>query len=97
MRRHGGRPVERETLDYLAMARRIIRVAGRRVANADEPELSALIQLHECLDQAVVEAIAGQRALGRSWAHIATAAGTTRQSAFEKWSARVAEYERKSA
>ena len=33
-------PRERETLEYLAAARRFIRAAGKRVADADEFELA---------------------------------------------------------
>lgn len=84
---------EVETLDYLAAAVRFIRAGGRRVADADEPELSALLDLQQVLEEAIVQAVAGQLAIGRSWAHIATAAGVTRQAAHERWAARVAAYQ----
>lgn len=74
-----------ETMEYLGAARRFIRAAGRRVADADEIELAELLNLRHELDQAITEAIRGQRALGRSWAYIARATGTTREAAFQRW------------
>lgn len=77
---------EVETLEFLGAARRFIRAAGRRVADADEHELAALIALQVDLDAAIAVAVKGQRSYGRSWAHIATATGTTRQAAQQRWS-----------
>ena len=74
-----------ETMEYLAMLRRMIRAAGRRVANADEYELAELLKLRAELDEAISVAVAGQRSYGRSWAAIAYAAGMTRQAAWERW------------
>lgn len=76
---------ERETLDYIAFARRMIRAAGRRVGSGDEPELAALLDLQKELDDAIAAAVHGQRAIGRSWAHIALATGKTRSAAFQRW------------
>lgn len=80
--------VERETLSFIAAARRFIRAAGARVANGDEPELAALLGLQVDLDAAIQVAVDGQRAAGRSWAHIALATGTSRQAAFKRWGGR---------
>lgn len=74
-----------ETLDYLKMLRRMIRAAGRRVGDADEHELRELLSMREALDSAITDAVRGQRSIGRSWASIAEATGTTRQAAWEKW------------
>lgn len=74
-----------ETIEYLAAARRFIRAAGRRVADADEVELGELIGLHAVLDEAIDTAVAGMRGRGLSWAYIARATGTTRQAAFQRW------------
>lgn len=74
-----------ETMDYLAMLRRLIAAAGRRVANADEPELRALIQCQADLDAAITSAVDGMRSRGRSWSYIAQATGTTRQAAQQRW------------
>lgn len=74
-----------ETMEYLKMLRRLIAAAGRRCADADEPELRALIQCQRDLDAAVTAAVAGMRARGRSWAYIAEAFGTTRQAAQQRW------------
>lgn len=80
---------ERETTDYLDAARRFIRAAGRRVAEADEVELGMLLDLRRVLDEAVAEAVKGQRDRGLSWAYIASAAGTTRQAAQQRWGEKV--------
>lgn len=74
-----------ETLDYVAMLRRMIRAGGRRVAESDEHELAALIGLHAELDLAIANAVAGQREGGKSWQDIALATGTTRQAAHLRW------------
>ncbi len=77
-----------ETPEFLRMVRRMLRAAGRRVAIADEPELAELVQLRGELEQAIVDAIAGQRDGGRSWADIGGALGITRQSAQERYGQR---------
>lgn len=74
-----------ETLDYLAMLGRLIRAAGRRVADADEVELSALLDLRAEFDTAIQAAVDGMRSRGCSWAYIAQATGTTRQAAQMRW------------
>lgn len=80
---------ERETPDFIAAARRFIRAAGRRVADADEVELGMLLGLRHVLDEAVAEAVRGQRDRGLSWAYIASAAGTSRQAAQQRWGEKV--------
>lgn len=79
---------ERETTEYLAAARRFIRAAGRRVAEADEVELGLLLELRHDLDVAITDAVNGQRARGMSWAYIAAAMGTTRQAAHARFGGR---------
>lgn len=86
--RRQGKPDSRrtvETLPYIEFARRVIRGAGRRVAEADEFELAELVQLRRDLEYAIGEAIEGQRAYGRSWQHIGDALGITRQAAHERY------------
>lgn len=80
---------ERETAEFLAAARRFIRAAGERVADADEVELGMLLELRHDLDAAISQAVNGQRSRGASWAYIALAAGTTRQAAQQRWGALV--------
>lgn len=80
---------ERETGEWLSMLRRMIAAAGRRVADADEVELGMLVGLHHDLEDAIAEAVAGQRARGRSWAYIASAMGITRQAAQQRWGEKV--------
>lgn len=74
-----------ETTEFLGAARRFIRAAGRRVAECDEYELAALIELRADLDAAIAEAVEGQRAYGKSWAAIARGTGATREAAWQKW------------
>lgn len=81
---------ERETLEYLAAARRFIRRAGERVADADEFELAELVALRAELEAAIVTAVHGQRAIGRSWAYIGAALGMRRQSAQERYGEKAA-------
>lgn len=76
---------ERETGDYLAMLQRMIRAAGKRVADADEVELRQLIAIRDDVDAAIDTAVKGMRARELSWAYIASAAGTTRQAAHKRW------------
>lgn len=77
-----------ETTDYLAMLRRMLRAAGKRVGDADEHELAELLALRDDLEEAIAVAVDGQRQTGRSWADIARAAGVSRQSAHERWGQR---------
>lgn len=74
-----------ETLPFVALVSRLIRRAGERVGDADEPELAALLALQKTLDHAIQAAVDGQRSIGRSWAYIAQASGITKQSAHERW------------
>ena len=83
-------PRERETLEYLAAARRFIRAAGKRVADADEFELAELVALRQELEAAIVVAVHGQRSYGRSWAYIGAALGMKRQSAQKRYGERAA-------
>lgn len=81
-----GRKRERETMEYLGAARRFIRRAGERVADADEFELAELVALRTDLEAAIRVAVEGQRTgAGRSWAYIGAALGITRQSAQERY------------
>ncbi|WP_406046570.1 hypothetical protein [Kribbella sp. NBC_00889] len=73
---------EVETTEYLAMVRRLLRTAAKRVGNADEVELAELVALREDLERAITEAVTIQRGQwGRSWAEIGRGLGTTRQAA----------------
>lgn len=76
---------ERETGDFLAMVRRMIRAGGKRVAEGDEIELADLLTLEDDLQQAIATAVQGQRAMGKSWSDIAVGAGITKQSAHGRW------------
>lgn len=73
-----------ETVDYLRAVERLIRRAGVRVGDADEPELAQLVNLRETIDEAISAAVNGQRER-TSWAGIGRALGITRQSAWERF------------
>jgi hypothetical protein len=73
-----------ETSEYLKAAKRFIRAAGRRVAEADEIELGELLKLQDTLDEAVQTAVDGMKER-HSWAYIATATGYSRQAAYQRW------------
>lgn len=83
------RKVERETFEYAAMMRRMIRAHGRRVADADPEDLTDLIALRVELEAAIADAVAGQRTrYDRSWSEIARGLGTTRQAAQQRYASR---------
>ena len=73
------------TADFLAMVRRMIRAAGRRVGSADPEDLTELVALRHELDTAIERAVLDQRASGITWQSIGDATGTTRQAAIMKW------------
>ena len=77
-----------ETVDFLAMVKRLIRRAGERVADADEPELAELVALRAELDRAIDAAAKGQHSIGRSWAEVARGLGTSRQAAHARYAPR---------
>jgi uncharacterized protein HemY len=79
---------ERETSDYLKDLTRLIRAAGRRVADADGPELAQLLALMPVMEEAAAMGVKGQLERG-SWQYVADSLGVKRQSAFEKWAPKV--------
>jgi hypothetical protein len=77
---------EYETTEYAAMLRRMLTAYGKRVGGADVEDLADMLALQAQLATIVQDAVTRQREdLGRSWADIAQAAGTTRQAAQMKW------------
>jgi hypothetical protein len=85
-----GRSRRREPVEnsaYTAFCARIIRAAGRRIADGDVEALPDLAQLADDLDQALTVAVRRLREYGYSWAEIAARAGTTRQAAQQRWRA----------
>lgn len=74
-----------ETSDWLKMMSRMIRAAGRRVADSDEHELAQLVALRNQLEESIRFAIDGQRSSGRSWEHIGRALGLSRQGAYQRY------------
>lgn len=74
-----------ETSEWLGMLARMIRAAGKRVADADEHELAKLVAMRDELETAIKVAIDGQRRIGRSWDHVGRALGISRQGAFKRY------------
>jgi hypothetical protein len=81
---------ERDDLAYIAMLRRMIRAAARRLAEADPQELGEFLTLTWELDTAATVAIAGLRRNGVTWEDIGRITGVTRQAALMKWAPRIA-------
>lgn len=71
----------RETPEYAAMVRRMIRAYGRRVAEGDEVDLQELLLLRVEVEQAIEAAVRGQRRAGQSWAYIGRGLEVSRQAA----------------
>lgn len=74
-----------ETDEYLKMVRRQINAGARRVAEGDEPELADLASLRDTIEQAIADAVAGQRANGKTWAQIALGLGVTKNAALMRY------------
>jgi hypothetical protein len=74
-----------ETSDYLAMLRRMVQAAGKRIAKADVEDLVALAQIQGDLDDALQTAVDGLRADGYTWETIGAAFGFTKQAAIKRW------------
>ena len=74
-----------ETDEYLAMVRRMIRAGARRVADGDEPELADLVTLRAAVEQAIADAVAGQRENGKTWAQIGAGLGVTKNAALMRY------------
>lgn len=82
----GRRKQTYETTEYAAMIGRLVKAYGRRVGDADIEDLAEMFAMRKLFDDAVQQAVDGQRErLGRSWADIAQASGTTRQAAQMKY------------
>jgi hypothetical protein len=74
---------------FAAFARRILRAAGRRVADGDVEGLADLVNLRSDLDAAIADAIQGLRSpkWSYSWTEIARVLGVTRQAAQQRYGA----------
>lgn len=85
-----GRPRrDRETIEVIQGIQRMVLAVGRRVADEDPEQLAELITLRHVLDEAIIEAVAGQRANDITWEAIGAATGTTRQAALMKWGPKI--------
>ena len=77
------RPVE--TMEFLAMLRRMIRAAARRVGRADAEELAELLSIRDEMDEMIAKAVSGLRSDGYTDGSIAEALGVTRQAVSKRW------------
>lgn len=76
----------RDTDEYAAMLRRMIRAFGRRVGDGDPDDLAELVALRGELEAVISQAVKAQRATsGYSWADVARGLGTSRQAAQERY------------
>src|SRR3954447_6489288 len=80
-RRH--EDVENDT--YLVFVARVIKAAGKRIAQGDVDALPDLAALATDLDTALITAVRGLREFGYSWEQIASRLGVTRQAAQQRW------------
>jgi hypothetical protein len=85
-----------ESIDFLAMVRRIVRAAGHRVGDGDADELRALVAIRQDLDAAITEAVRGLKDSGATWSEIGAIQGVSKQAA-EQWYSRRLEAERSAA
>lgn len=76
---------EIEAAEYIAMCRRVLRAAGKRVGDADPEQLRDLVALRAEVDQVIRAAIKQQRANGMTWQLIGEQLGVTRQAALMHW------------
>ena len=73
---------ERETPEYAAMLRRMLRAYAVRVGDADDVDLAEMVGLRDELERAIEAAVWNQRRNhGASWADIGRGLGVTRQAA----------------
>lgn len=72
--------------EYLeVMLPRMIRAAGKRVAQGDVESLAPLVKLHELVDQAETVAVAGLLAEGYTMSEVARVLGISRQYAWRRY------------
>ena len=74
-----------ENKEFAAFAKRIVRAFSRRVAQGDVEALADLLTFAKDLDGAIQDAVDGLREFGYTWSEIANRAGTTKQTACERW------------
>jgi hypothetical protein len=81
---------ERETPEYAAMLRRMIRAYEARLAHSNPDDLREALSLCLYLENGVGHAIRAMREhYDYSWQTIGNAIGTTRQAAFQRFGAQV--------
>lgn len=70
---------------YIGAVRRMIRAAGRRYGAADPVDLAELVELRSAVDDAIADAVRGQRQAGHSWQAIGDGVNMTKQAAQQRW------------
>lgn len=80
-----------ETPEYADMLARMVKAYAKRVGNGDPVDLARMVEIRRAFDQAILEAVRGQREAGFSWREVAEGLGTTRQSAQITYGRRQAE------
>ncbi len=70
---------------FQAFIRRVLAAYARRVGEADVEDLAELLALQHDVEQAIALAVRRLRQRGLSWSRIASAAGTTKQAAQQRW------------
>lgn len=73
---------------FMAFARRILRAASKRMADADPEDLADLVALREAVDEAINTAARAVHDGGASWAQIGGALGVSKQAAQQRWGSR---------
>lgn len=75
----------REMTEFLGAIRRMVRAAGNRGGQDDVEVLAQLAGLHQEVEAAMVQTVAGLRAAGYTWKDIGGAYGVTSQAATIRW------------
>lgn len=73
---------------YLAMCRRILKSAGKRVSDSDPDTLAELVQLREVLEEQIHAAANALNEQGYSWEQIAKPLGMSRVAAHQRFKTR---------
>lgn len=82
---------KREPEDIAAMIGRMIEALGRKVRDQDPDQLTHLFELRRQLDTVTGQTVRHMHEHQEmTWAAIASAAGTSRQAAWERWSTKPA-------
>ena len=79
---------EIENEDYLAMCRRLLCAAGRRVSDSDPDTLAVFVRLRDTLDHEICLAASSLNEQGYSWADIGKSLSISRAAAHKRFSSK---------